>query len=156
MVNTQHRKYLIKTANKNGENNFFLVLYILYCSTQTLCLNMPTSIQYSRRKQYVKRLCLNSQHLKNSTRWKVPWWPLPQRFWSVHSIDILLSNEATGKEMWLAVKRRWSSHDSDNMTNAVRELSTYDFGCSLTFTTSVLLILYKGPGHIWYHHVAHF
>ncbi len=40
---------------------------------------------------------------------------LPMGFWSMHPKDTLLSHEALGKDLWIAVKSR----DNDNMANEV-------------------------------------
>lgn len=44
---------------------------------------------------------------------------LPVRFGYVQSMDILLSHEATGQDLWMEVKQNHMSHDNDNMVYVV-------------------------------------
>ncbi len=47
------------------------------------------------------------------------------RFWSVHTMNTLLSHEATGEDLWMAVTRRRSP--DDKMVYVVRPYYTYTY-----------------------------
>ncbi len=70
-----------------------------------LCPEIPDYIVCE--KHNAKRaVYLNWHYSKNSKQKVFGWLLLPMKLWSVYLMDSLQYNEATGEDLWMAVKRR--------------------------------------------------
>lgn len=63
-------------------------------------------------------------------------------FWSVHSMETLLSHEATGEELWMAVNRGNHSYRSHNKAN-IADVVCLNFSHTFYWSQSSILIKYS-------------
>ncbi len=76
-------------------------------SSQWLHLYLHTSLQFGRRKTVCDKRSMSEFTVKKEGK-KYPDHVLPMWFWSVHTMDALLSHEAMGEDLWIAVTpRNW-------------------------------------------------